>query len=227
MAYRKIHDSYWTDPDIEDLTPEQKYFYLYLITNPKCNQIGLFEFSLGRAVFETGYNRETIEKLLDYFESSGKIKRSQKTKEICICKFWHHNKSTSPKVQSHVDKLLQEVKDTSLIEYIYGMHTLPQEEKEEEEKEEEKINYALFIDTWNKIHDCRVVLNDKKKKQIRARLRSFTIEELGKAIENRLNDPWLNGEGSKYRNNWDSFWRSDEKIELYLNRKEYNTDLPF
>jgi hypothetical protein len=34
MAFRKIHDTFWTDPDIEDLTPEQKFFYLYLITNP-------------------------------------------------------------------------------------------------------------------------------------------------------------------------------------------------
>jgi len=72
MAYRKIHDDFWTDPDMEELTPEQKFFYIYLITNPNVNQLGLYEFSVRRAVFETGYNRDTIEKLLTFFHNSPK-----------------------------------------------------------------------------------------------------------------------------------------------------------
>lgn len=135
MAYRKIHDDFWTDPDIEEFTPEQKFFYLYLITNPNVNQIGLYEFSIKRACFETGYNSDTIEKLLDIFETFGKIKKSTETREILIVKFYWHNKSNSPKVLTHVDQLLRGVKDTSLIQYIYGMHTASQEEEEEVQEE--------------------------------------------------------------------------------------------
>ena len=138
MAYRKIHDQFWTDPDIEELTPEQKYFYLYLLTNPGVNQIGLYELSVKRACYETGYNTDTVLKLLAYFESKGKIKQSKITHEILIVKFYHHNYSRSPKVEEHVNKLLKEVKDTSLIQYIYSMHTQTQEEEEEEEYKEEK-----------------------------------------------------------------------------------------
>jgi hypothetical protein len=135
MAYRKIHDSFWTDPDVEELTPEQKYFYIYLITNPSVNQIGLYEFSIKRACFETGYNADTVEKLLQFFEKHGKIKRSDESREIVVCKFYYHNMSHSPKVQSHVNKLLEEVKDTSLIQYIYSMYTQSQEEEVQEEEE--------------------------------------------------------------------------------------------
>ncbi|MEX0660488.1 MAG: hypothetical protein WEA58_11445 [Balneolaceae bacterium] len=145
MAYRKIHDSFWTDPDMEELTPEQKLFYIYLITNPYVNQIGLYELSIKRACFETGYNIDTVSKLLEYFEDTGKIRRSEETKEIVVIKLFHHNKSNSPKVKKHVEGLLSEVKDTSLIQYVYGfkeygycIQTASQEEEEKEEEKEEK-----------------------------------------------------------------------------------------
>lgn len=143
MAYRKIHDDFWTDPDIEELTPEQKFFYIYLITNPNVNQIGLYEFSLKRACFETGYNTDTVSKLLDYFEGIGKIKKSNTTREILVVKFYWHNKSNSPKVVTHVNQLLTQVKDTSLIQYIYGMDTASQEEEVQEEVQEEESTIII------------------------------------------------------------------------------------
>ncbi len=143
MAYRKIHDDFWTDPDIEELTPEQKYFYLYLITNPSVNQIGLYELSIKRACFETGYNSDTVCKLLEYFEKQGKILRSQKSREILVRKFYYHNKSESPKVKKHVDTLLEGVKDRNLIQYIYDIDIASQEEEvqvQEEVQEEEETS---------------------------------------------------------------------------------------
>ncbi len=148
MAYRKVHDSFWTDPYIEELTPEQKFFYLYLLTNPSVNQIGLYEFSYKRACFETGYNRDTIEKLLNYFEEAEKVIVSRLTQEILVVKFWFHNSSTSPKVFKHIKGLLSSVKDKSLIQKIYSIDTvlscmdtvsnsINTASQEEEEQEEE------------------------------------------------------------------------------------------
>lgn len=232
MAYRKIHDSFWTDPDIEELTPEQRYFYLYLLTNPACNQIGLFEFSVRRAVFETGYNRETIEKLLDHFEYLGKIVVSRETKEIVICNFYHHNKSNSPKVITHVQQLLSNVKDRSLIQSIYGIDTVSQkeEEKEEEKTKEKETNiikrdaelesHQHLLTIWNQLFDCNLRMTDSKHRQIRSRLRTYKPEEILIAMKNRSRDTWLQGEGSKFFSDWESFFRNDEKIERYLARKE-------
>lgn len=232
MAYRKIHDSFWTDPDIEELTPEQRYFYLYLLTNPACNQIGLFEFSVRRAVFETGYNRETIEKLLDHFEYLGKIVVSRETKEIVICNFYHHNKSNSPKVITHVQQLLSNVKDRTLIQSIYDIDTVSQKEEEKEEektkeketniirRDEELESHQHLLALWNQLFDCNLRMTESKHRQIRSRLRTYKPEEILLAMKNRSQDTWLQGEGSKFFSDWESFFRNDEKIERYLTRKE-------
>ena len=37
-VYRSVHLSFWTDNKVEDdFTPEDKYFYIYLLTNPQTN----------------------------------------------------------------------------------------------------------------------------------------------------------------------------------------------
>jgi hypothetical protein len=85
-----------------------------------------------------------------------------------------------------------------------------------------------FIDFWNRKHGTDVKHTDKKQKQVSARLKIFTSQEIIKAINNRLEDDWFHTEGIKFLGDWDSFWRNDEKVERYLNRKEnINDDLPF
>ena len=55
-VYRHIHIDYWQDGFVLDLTPEEKYFYIYLMTNSKTSQCGIYELpkriikSLGRTV---------------------------------------------------------------------------------------------------------------------------------------------------------------------------------
>lgn len=234
MAYRKIHSNFWTDPDVEEMTPEQKLFFLWLITNPSNNQIGLYEFSPKRCAFETGWNTDTIEKLIVHFENCGKVVRSTKTNEICITKFYFHNKSSSPKVQTHVNQLLTDVKDKSLIQYIYSMDTLSQEvqEKEEEEiqvqeKEEvqtkgksakaEGIDFDFFLNEWNELYSTSLKMTHSKKQQIKQRLKTFSKDEVLQSMHKRRHDSWLNTEGIKHLSSWDAFWRNDEKIERYLN----------
>lgn len=42
-VFRQIHIDFWQDGFILDLTPEEKYFYLYLMTNSKTTQCGVYE----------------------------------------------------------------------------------------------------------------------------------------------------------------------------------------
>mgnify|MGYP000070582566 CR=1 FL=1 len=44
--FRKIHVSFWKDEFIESLTPEQKFFYLYLMTNDRTTQCGIYEITI-------------------------------------------------------------------------------------------------------------------------------------------------------------------------------------
>ena len=81
-------------------------------------------------------------------------------------------------------------------------------------------NYVQFVDLWNDVNECNLRITDKKREQIRARLRTYSEDELKTSIRNRSNDDWINGEGKKYKTNWDSFWRNDEKPERYLTQNE-------
>lgn len=147
--YRSIQTSFWNDTWVIQLTPEQKYFFIYVLTNPKVSQCGIYEISLKQIEFETGYNRDTIEKLLKIFEKKGKIKFSINTSEICITNFSKYNYNSSPKVMIHIINELNKVKDKSLIQYIYGIDTIykgyvnpsdtiSQEKQKEQEKGKEK-----------------------------------------------------------------------------------------
>ena len=80
--YRQIKTRFWHDPFIQDLTPEQKYCYLYLISNPATTQCGIYEITYKHMAFETGYNTETIGKLIDFFTAKNKIIYSADTNEI-------------------------------------------------------------------------------------------------------------------------------------------------
>ncbi len=71
------------DAFVLDLSPEEKYFYLCLMTNSKTSQSGIYELPLRVIEMDTGYNRETVEKLLERFADYGKIHYNKRRKKLC------------------------------------------------------------------------------------------------------------------------------------------------
>jgi len=186
---------------VETLTPEKRYFFLYLITNEHTTQCGIYEISFRSMAFETGYNTETIEKLVQFFEKAGKIKYSKKTNELAIKNFVKHNPQGSPKVKAFVDKEIKNIKDQSLIAYIYAIDTLSQEEEEqtqEEEREEEQeggvIVWPSFLDFWDKY--------DKKQDRPKCEKKWEKInQEAREKIMLHLEDYILSTPDKQYRKN--------------------------
>jgi len=117
--YRQVYIRFWNDPWVVELTPEQKYFYLYLLTNPKTSQCGIYEISIRQIENETGYNKETITNILGTFEACGKIKYSSKSNEICIINSTKYNYNKSPTIKTHIINELEKIKDKSLVEMLY------------------------------------------------------------------------------------------------------------
>jgi len=143
-TFRKVHTSFWSDPFTQELTPEQRYFYLYLITNDRTKQCGIYEITKRQICYDTGYNIDVVCKFLDFFTNCEKILYNPETCEIAIKNWVKYNGSTSPKVQSCINQELKSVKGRNLIDYLYSMGTHPQENKnkiqeEEEEREKESI----------------------------------------------------------------------------------------
>lgn len=83
-VFTRIERSYWQDEFILELTPEQKFFYLYLMSNSRVNTLGAYVFPLTMSTMELGYNRETVLKLLEHFAQVGKIIWDETTKEVFL-----------------------------------------------------------------------------------------------------------------------------------------------
>ena len=117
--YRAIQVDFWEDGFVLDLTPEEKYFYLYLLSNSRTTQCGCYELPCKVIEMQTGYNRETVQKLLKRFEEYGKINYNEETKEILI-KNWHKfNFSKSPKVRNCILKEIEKIKSKDYKDYLY------------------------------------------------------------------------------------------------------------
>lgn len=138
--FRKIHVQFWSDVFIQSLTPEQKFFFLYLLTNERTKQCGIYEITSRQISYDTGYNVETINKLIEFFENAGKLLFSRETNEIAIKNWDKYNSSRSPDVQNLVNKEVKSVKNKKLIEWVQSGNTvLPLSEKSlREEPEPEK-----------------------------------------------------------------------------------------
>lgn len=70
---RSVNTKFWQDPFIEDLNPTEKLLFLYLLTNPLGNILGIYEISVKRISYDTGIGKETIKKAFESFESVGKV----------------------------------------------------------------------------------------------------------------------------------------------------------
>ena len=138
--YRTVCLSFWTDPKVaDDFTPEDRYFYLYLFTNPHTNLCGCYEVSVKQMANETGYSKDTIERLLDRFSNVHKvIDYSKDTKEVLLLNWHKYNWTKSEKFRISLFNEISDVKndefkrfleilfneeDTVSIRYPYGMDT--------------------------------------------------------------------------------------------------------
>ncbi|MFD6508563.1 DnaD domain-containing protein [Bacillus sp. NPDC060175] len=99
-----------------DLTPEERYFYIYLLTGTKTKQCGIYILPKRLAELETGYSMETVEKLLNRFVEYGKILYDTETKELFIINWLHYN----PIFNANIEKcVLRELKTVKSKEFLH------------------------------------------------------------------------------------------------------------
>ena len=129
----------------------ERYFFLYLLTNPHTSQIGCYEITSRQIQFETGLAKEEIESCLEI------IKYSKSTNELLIKNWYKYNLTKSPKMFSYIKKELKNVKtiefrnyiETVCIPYIYGIDTVSIAYKDDKNEDEnnQNIRYRYGIYT--------------------------------------------------------------------------------
>lgn len=118
---RVINTKFWDDDKvINQFSPEDKYFLLYLLTNKHTSQIGIYPLVPRQAAFELGYSAEAVSILLDRFETKYDIIRySKDTCEVAIKNYLFHSviKGGKP-VMDCLFKEEKDVIDKSLLWFI-------------------------------------------------------------------------------------------------------------
>lgn len=111
---RYLNTKFWDDNYIVNLDPTEKLLFIYLLTNPLTNIIGIYEIAIRRIAFDTGIDQDMVLKILDRFERDNKIKYSQGY--IVIRNFIKHQKN-NPSINKGIETSLQEVPN-ELLEWI-------------------------------------------------------------------------------------------------------------
>ncbi|QWI52546.1 conserved phage C-terminal domain-containing protein, partial [Bacillus mycoides] len=156
--YRHVQTSFWSDARVsEEMTPEDKYFYLYLMTNEHTNQIGVYQITRKQMAFELGYSIESAKALLDRFMNHHElVVYNEETREICILNWGKYNLNKGGKpIEDCIKKELKSIKDLSLVRMVL--------ERTENTSLVQKVSvYAGLDDTC---HDTSTIRGQKEKEK--------------------------------------------------------------
>ncbi|WP_161877692.1 DnaD domain protein [Alkalibacterium sp. MB6] len=122
MVKRIVDTTFWTDMSvIDNYSVEDKYFSLYLMTNGKTTQVGIYSLPKKVISFETGFTSDVIQVLIDRFSKNyGKIIYSEDTQEVTVLQSLQYTilKGGKP-VSDLLERELAHIKDSSLIASTY------------------------------------------------------------------------------------------------------------
>ena len=117
-AYSKIQRNFWETDEAREMTPEEKYFWMYLQTNANVNTLGCYAFRMRKAMDETGYNRETLEKLLQRMEQVLRILYDEGTKEVFLLHWAEGNWNKKTATLRALAADLKEIQSKTLKETV-------------------------------------------------------------------------------------------------------------
>lgn len=175
--YRHVQTSFWSDARVsEEMTPEDRYFYLYLMTNEHTNQIGVYQITRKQMAFELGYSIESAKALLDRFINHHElIVYNEETREICILNWGKYNLNKGGKpIEDCIKKELKSIKDLSLVKMVL--------EKTENTSLVNKVSvYAGFDDTSHDTSTIRGQKEKEKEKEKKTSCHKFSTSDMENA----------------------------------------------
>lgn len=110
---RMVSTSFWTDWYVQDhLDPIEKLLFLYLITNDRTEICGVYEITVRKISFETGIEKDMVEKILTRFEDAGKLKRKEcRIYIINFSKYQQKNPSVLQGIERSLEPVPLHIKD--------------------------------------------------------------------------------------------------------------------
>ncbi len=103
---RSINTKFWDDSYVIDLSPLEKYLFLYLLTNIHTNLAGVYEITSKKIAFDTGLEKIEIEKILKKFSDDKKIIYQD---GFIIIKNYLKNQSFNSSMIKNVEKTINQL----------------------------------------------------------------------------------------------------------------------
>lgn len=119
-VYRSVQTTFWTDTKITDgFTPEEKYLYLYLMTNPHTTLSGCYEVSLRQIAFDTGLSTEKVKKGIESLQvKQNVIRYSSDNNELLLLNWHKYNWTTSEKFRKPLLSQINAIKTQEYKDYL-------------------------------------------------------------------------------------------------------------
>ena len=223
--FRTIENGFWTDSKVvNDFTPDDRYIFLYLLTNPQTNQLGCYELPISKIAFDTGFGKTKITKIIKRLEEELKvIVYDEETNEVFIKNWYKFNWLNSDKTFICIKREFDLIKSEKLKEHISPLYKnyMPHgrknkkknknkninKNKEREKKKENSSSSSPFLPTLADIisYSCDLKINDE------SYCEKFYnhYEAIG----------WVNGSGQAIKN-WKLVFHNWAKADGLLDKKE-------
>lgn len=103
-THRYVATCFWDDAWIQELEPDEKLLYMYLLTNSLTNIAGVYKITSRRMSFDTGIDKGRLTEILANFEEA---RKAAFVEEYIILPNWpKHQKTHSKDTRAGIDRVL-------------------------------------------------------------------------------------------------------------------------
>ena len=246
MKTRIVHTKMWKDDYFGSLKPTEKLLFIYYLTCERVNILHCFEVPEREITFDTGLDLKAIEAIKQKFQADHRIFFYKKYVYLCnASRYEKYTGESNEKAQKDIIQAMPpdvaewflqvstdlctpvvEETDTPVTPLSEGSDT-PQtgainkkqevRNKNEDESVREGTAHRLLT-RFNLKMKKNYQLTEARKTHIRARLKTFSAEQLETAVDNLATRAFYRGDNDrKWSADPDFLFRSDEQVDKFLN----------
>jgi hypothetical protein len=236
MRYQKLHSQIWHDEKFPLLSDQGKLLFIYLLSSPHSNSIGLYVIPKPYIVADLNWTTQQLNKPFLELLDKELIKYDETVKLLIIPNHLKHNPLENQNQTKAAIKIVQTLPKTSIISDLFELLNKPfhkpllevlteqysePEEEEEEEKEEktkeERITCDDIIQGWNDICSTKGFpkverLTPDRRSKINSRLKIHKDVEFWNKVFNKIvNTSFLTGKNDRgWKVTFDWLFSNDE-----------------
>jgi len=220
---RKINTKFWSDSYIVELDPIEKLLFLYLLSNQYTNLIGIYELPLRNMAFDTGIDKEMIEKILKRFSED---KRVYYIDGWMVIRNFIRHQNNSPMVIAGMRREFEEIPleireslegiDRVCIGYVYDKLSLVKV------KSKLKLSYSSDFEKFWSAYPRKIAKGLAYESWKKRRQPFPPIDELVAIVEKqKLGRDWQEEDGKyiKHPTTWMNQRCWEDEIEIYKPKK--------